>query len=61
LGAWCYSCALGLAQGTCRSYEPDPESRGYGRWSGCPSCRHRVPANRETRLADLKWEEARRR
>lgn len=55
MSKWMYYCELGLAQDTCKAYRPDPRSRGYGRYGGCPSCVHRLPANAETAEADAAW------
>lgn len=55
---WMYYCRLGLAQDTCgKAYKPDPEARGFKRFAGCPSCKHRVPANADTKAADAAWRE----
>ena len=53
---WAFRCRLGLAQGSCGAYEPDPESRGYGRFGGCPSCVYREPYNRETAVAEALYQ-----
>lgn len=53
MSTWMYNCRLGLQQGTCQRYEVDSSARGYGRFSGCPSCCQRVAANLDTRLSDM--------
>jgi len=48
-----YGCEKGLQQDTCDKYKADKESRGFKEgWNGCPSCKHREPANSATATAD---------
>ena len=49
---WLYNCAMGLCQSDCGKYQKDTTSRGYGRYGGCASCLHRLPANALTEDAD---------
>jgi len=53
---WVFGCQFGLSQDDCKSYESDPEARGYGRYDGCPSCLYREPANGPTALAEDAWQ-----
>ncbi len=53
---WAFECKFGLYQDTCGEYTPDPKSRGWGRYGGCPSCQFRVPANGATASAELAWD-----
>jgi len=58
--SWSYNCKLGFNQSTCRTYEMDKRARGYAQgFGGCASCKHRVPANPETELADLEFQKRR--
>jgi hypothetical protein len=54
-GMWAFSCEFGFQQGTCGMYEPDKQSRGFSRFSGCVSCKHRLPYNDATFKAEIAW------
>ena len=52
-----FRCNMGMTQDTCKSaQESDPESRAVARGiTGCPACKNRVPDNRWTANAELRW------
>jgi len=52
MSTWAFGCQMGLRQDDCGEYVKDKQSRGAGRFGGCPSCIHRSPYNAETRQAE---------
>lgn len=49
---WMYKCYLGLTQGKCgENYKHDRFALGR-KWSGCPSCTHRIPSSTTTTTRD---------
>ena len=56
---WRFKCRLGLRQDFCGMYELDKNSRGYrAGLGGCPSCKHRIPADSETAYYEAEFAEA---
>ena len=54
---WMFGCEFGFQQDNCDAYKTDYQSRGYGRFTGCVACCHRVPFNDVTTKAEIAWKD----
>lgn len=57
VSAWVFGCSYGFQQKDCSVYEHDEQSRGYGRFAGCVSCKHRIPHNNATTKFETSWQD----